>query len=120
MKNNNLFTIIGFLTLFSISLKAQVSLPYYTGFDNASQKAGWTEYRKAATTFSHWGYSGGYSAPGGIEHDYSPSTGITLTDNWYVSPAFSITNGGRLDSIRYNFWGYSVPSTGDTIAIYLL
>lgn len=109
------------MALFSITLKAQVPLPYYSGFDNATQKAGWTEYKKGATTFSHWGNSGGgYSAPNGISHDYSPSTGITLTDNWYVSPAFSITNGGRLDSIRYKFYGMSVPAADDTIAIYLL
>ena len=123
MKKMKLFTIIGLVVLFSIESKAQVSLPYYTGFDNVSQQTGWTEYKKAATTFSHWGYGGtgnSYSAPSSIGHDYSPSTGITLTDNWYVSPAFSITNGGKLDSIRYMFSGFSQPVAGDTIAIYLL
>ncbi|MFA6200557.1 MAG: T9SS type A sorting domain-containing protein [Bacteroidales bacterium] len=116
------FMVVWALFLISISLKAQVSLPYYSGFDDASQKAGWTEYKKAATTFSHWGYasSGAYSAPNCVGHDYSPSTGITLTDNWFVSPAFSISNGGKLDSIRYGCSGYSQPEAGDTVAIYLL
>lgn len=122
MRKLLLFMIILVLSFISMSLKAQVSLPYYSGFDDANQKAGWTEYKKAATTFSHWGYAsfGAYSEPNSITHDYSPSTGITLTDNWFVSPAFSISNGGKLDSIRYKCSGYSVPEAGDTIAIYLL
>lgn len=113
--------IIPFLLLGVFSVKAQVSLPYFTGFDDASQQAGWTEYKKAATTFSHWTYSQiGFSAPTGISHDYSPSTGITLTDNWFVSPAFSIPDGGKLDSIRYRFSGFSQPVAGDTVGVYLL
>jgi len=113
------FMVTWVLYLISIPLNAQVLLPYYSGFDDASQKAGWTEYKTAATTFSHWGYAsvGSYSAPNSITHDYSPSTGITLTDNWFVSPSFSISNGGKLDSIRYKCSGYSVPEAGDTVAI---
>jgi len=81
------FVIISFATLISLISTAQMSLPYYTGFDNTSEQAGWKEYKKAATTFSNWGYGtfNSYSAPNCVEHDYSPSTGITLTDNWYVS-----------------------------------
>jgi hypothetical protein len=121
MKKSKLFAMIGFVTLFSFSLSAQVALPYYTGFDNAAQQNGWVEYKKAATTFSHWNMGGGgYSLPNCVGHDYSPATGITLTDNWFVSPAFSITAGGNLDSIRYMFSGMSTPVTGDTVAIYLL
>jgi len=116
-----LFTLLGLVVIFSLALNAQVTLPYYTGFDNGAQQSGWTEYKKAATTFSHWGYwGGGYSLPNCVGHDYSPSTGITLTDNWFVSPSFSISSGGKLDSIRYMFSGFSTPLTGDTIAIYLL
>jgi hypothetical protein len=122
MKKIKLLAIIGLITLFNNALQAQVTLPYYTGFDNASQQNGWAEYKKAATTFSHWGYASvsAYSAPNCISHDYSPSTGITLTDNWYVSPSFMIPSGGKLDSIRYMFSGFSTPVTDDTIAIYLL
>jgi hypothetical protein len=121
MKKSKLFMIMGFITLLSISLNAQVSLPYFTGFDNATQQNGWVEYKTAATTFSHWSVAGGgYSLPNAVGHDYSPATGITLTDNWFVSPGFSITSGGKLDSIRYKFSGFSTPVSGDTIALYLL
>jgi hypothetical protein len=121
MKKSKLFMIMGFITLLSISLNAQVSLPYLTGFDNSAQQNGWTEYKTAATTFSHWSVAGGgYSLPNAVGHDYSPATGITLTDNWFVSPGFSITSGGKLDSIRYKFSGFSTPGAGDTIALYLL
>lgn len=105
-----------------LTTKAQVVLPYYSGFDNATQQAGWTEYKNAATIYSHWVIASAseYSAPNCLTHDFSPSSGILLTDNWYVSPAFSITGGGNLDSIRYKFSGFSVPLPGDTIAIYLI
>jgi hypothetical protein len=113
-----------FLGLFfsSFFLKAQVSLPYYSGFDNSAQQSGWVEFKKGSTQFSHWGFNSfsAYSAPTCISHDYSPSTGITITDNWYVSPGFVIPKGGMLDSIRYMFNGFSVPDNTDTIAIYLL
>jgi len=117
-----IFTFIGSILLFNLSISAQVTLPYSTGFDNTPQQNGWTEYKKAATTFSHWNFSSAnaFSTPNCISHDYSPSTGITLTDNWFVSPSFSIVNGGSLDSIRYMFSGFSVPGNNDTVAIYLL
>ncbi|MBL4709135.1 MAG: T9SS type A sorting domain-containing protein [Flavobacteriales bacterium] len=110
------------------NLNAQMSLPYFSGFENGSQTLGWVEYKKAATTHSHWGInliplpnpSAAFSGQGYIGHDYSPSTGITLTDNWMVSPSFSIPNGGTLDSIRHKFWGFYVPGAGDTIGLYLL
>lgn len=108
--------------LFSASLKAQVDLPYYCGFDNTLQRNGWVEYKTAATEFSHWRYAstGAYSDPNCISHDFSPSTGITLTDNWFVSPPFSLENGGNLDYIWYSFSGFSTPLEGDTIGVYLL
>ena len=121
MKKSTLFAIIGFLILFGFSTSAQVSLPYFTGFDNAAQQNGWAEYKLADTTFSHWVIGGGgFSLPNAVGHDYSPATGITLTDNWFVSPGFSITSGGKLDSIRYKFSGFSTPGAGDTIGVYLL
>jgi len=114
MKRNQKITIIGFITLLSFSLNAQVTLPYFTGFDNPSQQAGWTEYQKAEVTFCHW-----YMASN-LGHGFAPSSGINAVDDWMVSPAFSIINGGKLDSIKYNFSGYSDPLIDDTIAIYLL
>jgi hypothetical protein len=112
-----LFIIFGFL-----SAEAQVSLPYLTGFDNTSEQSGWVEYKKGSTQYSHWGFNtiSAFSAPKCLSHDYSPSTGITITDNWYVSPGFNIPTGGKLDSLRYMFNGFSVPDNTDTIAVYLL
>ena len=124
MKKVNIIGIatIILLLLMQIQIKAQVTLPYYSGFDNTTQQYGWVEYKTASTQFSLWGYDSynAYSNPNCISHDYSPSSGITLTDNWYVSPGFSIPQGGKLDSIRYKFGGYSTPVVGDTIALYLL
>ncbi len=110
------------LILINLTAISQVSMPYYSGFDNAAEQEGWTEYKKASTQFSHWGIASAnaYSPPNCISHDYSPATGITLTDNWFVSPGFSIAGGGTLDSVRYMFSGFSVPVEGDTIGIYLL
>ncbi|MFA6260967.1 MAG: T9SS type A sorting domain-containing protein [Bacteroidia bacterium] len=122
MRKSYILLALGISFLLSQQLRAQTALPYFSGFDTTSQQAGWMEYKKAATTFSHWSYAsfGAYSAPNSVGHDYSPSTGITLTDNWFVSPGFAIANGGKLDSIRYKFSGFSNPVDGDTIGIYLL
>lgn len=124
MKKVNIIGIMTILLvlLVQLQLNAQVTLPYYSGFDNSTEQNGWVEYKTASTQFSHWGYDtfNAYSEPNCLSHDYSPSTGITLTDNWYVSPGFSIPQGGKLDSIRYKFGGYSTPVVGDTIALYIL
>lgn len=122
MKKQLLAGAFALFFLNGFSVKAQLSLPYITGFDNANQQNGWQEYKTAATQFSHWGAASNnaFSAPNCMNHGYSPSSGITLTDNWFVSPSFSIPNGGQLDSVRYMFSGFSVPQAGDTIALYLL
>lgn len=101
---------------------AQVTLPYATSFDSPALQTGWVQYQKGATNASQWGYSNSNpsSAPMSLSHDYAPATGITLVDDWYISPAFEIPNGGNLDSVRYMFSGFSVPGAGDTVAIYLL
>lgn len=121
MNQTKQYLFIACLFFLGLSAKAQVTWPYFTGFDDAVQQSGWAEYKKAATTFSHWSYSsGGFSDPFCVSHDYSPSTGITLTDNWFVSPLFTIPAGGKLDSVRYRFSGFSQPVAGDTVALYLL
>lgn len=115
-----------FLTLLACLLTsvlpAQITLPYYSGFDNAAERNGWTMYKLAETAFGNWSVAnvGGYSAPSCISHDYSPSSGVTLVDNWYVSPGFLLPSGGTLDSVRYAFSGFSVPTSGDTIGVYLI
>lgn len=101
---------------------AQVTLPYSTGFDSPALQTGWVQHMKAATNATQWDYSSANpnSAPFSLSHDYAPATGITLVNNWFVSPAFEIPSGGNLDSISYMFPGLSVPTTDDTVAIYLL
>ncbi len=122
MKKKITILIAVVLTAYLSSTYSQVALPYYTGFDNAAEKNGWVEYRKATTTYNHWGYASpnAYSAPDCLFHDFSPSSGVTLSDDWFVSPSFIMNTGGKLDSIRYSFTGFSVPGDADTVAIYIL
>ncbi len=104
------------------SLHAQVSLPYYSGFDNTAERDGWTIYRLGESAIGNWGIAsiGGFSPTSCVSHDYSPSSGVNVVDDWYVSPGFLIPSGGTLDSVRYAFSGFSVPSIGDTIGVYLI
>lgn len=107
--------------LFS-SLKAQVSLPYVTGFDNAGQQAGWQQFRKGVNSqFQEWEFDNAqaFSAPTSLVH-YYPVGGTDPMDDWFVSPAFEIPSGGMLDSVRYYFSGFGTPAAGDTVFIYLL
>lgn len=117
-----LFTIAGALLFLTTLCKAQTALPYYTGFDNATETAGWQEFRKGnADPGYKWGYStfGAYSAPSALFHNY-PVGGTVTTDDWFVSPGFSFPAGGTVDSVRSAFSGFGVPSTADTVALYLL
>ncbi len=112
-----------FFIVFSIQIaKAQeIVLPYYTGFDTEEEQAGWVQYEMADTFLYNWSFGyGGYSSPRAISHSYAPASDVIIGDNWMVSPSFSISNGGILDSVRYKFSGFSTPQEGDTIAIYLL
>jgi len=96
-------------------LRAQVTLPYFTGFDNPSQQAGWCQYLLGdIIPYCYWWMSSD------IGHSYIQSSELIMVDNWIVSPSFSIVNGGKLDSISYMFTGLTQPVSGDTIAIYLL
>lgn len=101
---------------------AQTAMPYFTGFDSDAQKTGWQEFRKGVTTqFNKWAYAtiDAYTAPNCLRHDY-PVGGIDTTKNWFVSPPFNLSSGGKIDSIRYAFTGFGVPGPGDTVAVYLL
>lgn len=116
------FTILSALLLQATLSKAQTPLPYYTGFDNATETAGWQEFRKGNADPNYkWMYStfSAYSAPASLFHRY-PVGGTVITDDWFVSPGFSIPAGGRVDSIRSAFAGFGVPGTADTVAVYLL
>jgi hypothetical protein len=108
--------------LLTSTFDAQVTLPYYSGFDSAAERNGWTIYRLGESAIGNWSIAnvGGYSGPSCISHDYSPSSGVTVVDDWYVSPGFLLSAVGTLDSVRYAFSGFSVPTTGDTIGVYLI
>lgn len=104
------------------TLKAQLTLPYVTGFDNVTEQTNWVEYRKGfISQFEEWGYENSlaYSAPNCLIH-YYPVGGTIAQDDWFVSPNFDITNGGTLDSLRYHFGGFGMPQAGDTVSVYLL
>lgn len=115
-----LFSIL--LLCFSLTINAQAELPYYSGFDNTSERAGWQIYRLGENALADWSIAtvGGFSPTSCISHDYAPSTGAVLADDWYVSPGFEIPAGGTLDSVRYAFSGFSVPADDDSIGVYLL
>ena len=105
------------------ALQAQVvSLPYYSGFDSAAERNGWAVYRLGYAALGNWSIANinSFSAPSCISHDYSPSSGANVVDDWYVSPGFLLPSGGTLDSVRYAFSGFSVPTAGDTIGVYLI
>jgi len=117
-----IFTIASTLLIHINSSKAQTTLPYFTGFDNATQTAGWQEFRKGnGDPNVKWDYStfGAYSAPASLSHLY-PVGGTGTTDNWFVSPGFSLPAGGKVDSVRCAFSGFGMPSSADTVALYLL
>jgi hypothetical protein len=102
--------------------QAQTALPYFSGFDSDAQKTGWQEFRKGVTTqFNKWTYAAmdAYTAPNCLRHDY-PVGGTDTTKNWFVSPPFNLSSGGKIDSLRYAFTGFGVPGPGDTVAVYLL
>lgn len=110
------------LIILSLGVTAQVSLPYYTGFDSPGERSGWDEYRKGATNPNNqWQITsvGPLSPPDALYHGY-PVGGTTPTDDWYVSPEFSFPNGGMIDSVWNAFSGFGTPMAGDTVAIYLL
>ncbi len=113
--------VLGAVLLGKVLNGQTVSLPYFTGFDNTTQKAGWVEYKKGGTLTGGWDYTttnyGVYSMPQSLWQIYSTSENV---DNWFVSPAFLIPAGGKVDSVRYMFNGMSVPDPADTVAIYLL
>lgn len=115
------------LTLCALCLAASTlapaqttSLPYNTGFENAMPP--WQLIRKGYIhPFYEWtiGNSTPYAGASSLYHGY-PVGATQASDDWFVSPAFSFTTGGKIDSLRHHFSGFGVPQAGDTVAIYLL
>lgn len=107
-----------FTALFS---QAQVSYPYFSGFDNAAEQQGWQQYEKGVSSMSDWEYDTfqSFSSTTSLVH-YYPVGGSQLTVDWMVSPKFDFSLGGSIDSLRYYFSGFGTPQPDDTVAIYLL
>jgi len=70
--NQKLYIHTFLFALFISRAIAQTPLPYYTGFDNASEKAGWTEHRKGDNGVYQWQYFNiaPVSAPAVLLHTY--------------------------------------------------
>lgn len=107
------------------ALHAQTALPYYTGFDNAAEQAGWTNFHKGNTGSTYtWSMGPGTGAPSSPNILASPNaefsnTGDTLTE-WFVSPPFSLHAGGHLDSMAIHVLAAGGYNPHDSIVIYLL
>lgn len=118
-------TLTGLLMSLAFGTSAQTALPYNTGFDNATQKTGWQEFRKGNTTHMSWKYHTDFntghapaSNPDCIAHTYPTST--PATQDWFVSPSLNLTTGAKvqLKIDVYTFMGGL--SAGDSIQLYLL
>lgn len=120
---NKTFSILAVCFGLSSMATAQTkSLPYFTGFEDLMPVSDWQAVRKGATDPSYlWKIDNGHPYAGilSLFHGY-PVGGSAATDDWFVSPAFSLNDGGKIDSIRHNFSGFGTPAAGDTVAIYLL
>jgi hypothetical protein len=118
MKKTLLILAFLLLTMHSYS---QMSLPYYCGFDDAAQQAGWMEFRLGETSTFNWVNNGaGYSLPNSLHHDLPLGSSDTTID-WYVSPALDFTGGGVIDSIMVKIYSITGSATAaDELGIYLL
>lgn len=117
------FFLISIIFGLSFYTCAQTALPYYTGFDNVVEKAGWMQFRKGWIGNAGWGIapSGGYSAPAYLGHDYPAGAALTdTTTDWYVSPAFNFSSGAKIDSLKINVHVTNSITPVDHIGIYLL
>jgi hypothetical protein len=105
---------------------AQTLYPYQTGFDTPAGQAGWAEYRTGHAHSYKWNMGGctGHgapSAPNCIFHDYPVGGSPAQLMDWYVSPKFDFSNGGRVDAVSakiYAIMGSATPT--DHFGIYLL
>lgn len=121
MKNNIILLCITLLLASAYdSSVAQVSLPYATGFDNEGERNGWQQF-ETGISGPEWLFTdiAPYSGSHCLYHSY-PVGGTEITDNWFVSPAFEIPDGGLIDTFYHSFSGFGVPASDDTVAVYLL
>lgn len=85
------------------SFAQSLPLPYYTGFDSTSEKAGWQQFRTGILSGNQWSYSPSpfsafpYSLPYALYHDYNVSGSPTDTvEDWFVSPPLKISTTAKL------------------------
>jgi hypothetical protein len=103
---------------------AQTATPYYTGFDNAAQQAGWQTFKKGNTVkpgnFIMDPYAGCPSAPNAAGHNYPIGGANPAMQNWFVSPMFDFSGGGNIDTIKVEIFALLGLKAGDEFSIYLL
>jgi len=101
-------------------VQGQTLTTYYCGFDSPAERTGWTQFRKSGLAGTGWSLEqNAYTTPTCLAH-YYPVGSSAPTNDWYVSPAFNLGAGGKIDSVRFNFSGFGTPGTSDTICIKLL
>ena len=110
--------------IISASASAQTPLPYYTGFDDSTQTAGWQEFQVGANPGIYgWGYLG--TGPIGSpfaslyhpNNTFGPATDTII--DWWVSPQFDFSGGAIIDSMSASI-GNSNLQPEDFIGLYLL
>lgn len=110
-----------FLFMSMISLGAMAQTEYYTGWDNPTENAGWTQIKKGDTGPYEWELDATSSvSPDSCIAHYYPVGGSVPTDDWFVSPVFDFSAGGWIDTLWHNYNGFGTPMAGDTIVLYLL
>lgn len=117
MGNAKLYLIIGFVFLLSVTAKAQISLPYYSGFDTPAQQSGWQLHQLGvAATYGPWVIGGsGYSAPSCLFHDYNVSG---IVEDWYISPELSFISASKIALKIKAFAIMGMPIPTDYIGIW--
>lgn len=104
------------------SSTAQTSLPYYSGFDNAAEKAGWVNYFEGLQDPMQLGWiyqtDQPKSAPSYLAHEYWGDA-TTLTKDWIISPPFNFSNGGTFKCALLPYV-YPAVTANDSINLYLL
>ncbi|MBL7711098.1 MAG: choice-of-anchor J domain-containing protein [Chitinophagaceae bacterium] len=121
--NKRLSTLAICLGINAMATAQTKTLPYVTGFEDPTPVPDWQLIRKGGASDPHyvWKTDNTIRFEGSLSlyHGY-PVGSSDLTDDWYVSPAFSLVDGGKIDSVRHHFTGLGVPGAGDTVAFYLL
>ena len=106
-----------------VGQNVQAQSLYYTGFDTDGEKANWTQFQKGKVQTAKWEVIGnGVSGPSKLSH--SAPTGDADKDslvNWYVSPKFDFSEGGVIDSLKFNYFCFMNTFFAEQVVqVYLL